>query len=131
MIPLKMLMVGIAWQLGLILVVMATFLSMAYFFLHRVVIPVAWGWVAAYALLIAGASEALYAWSTLVDPSVPIHIEVLLPAFVVGCIARPKEAGPADDLKSVEDALHRILEKPAEQKVSTIIFSCIYGSRRS
>jgi hypothetical protein len=40
MIPLKMLMVGIAWQLGLIVGVMATLLAVAYVWLHRVSIPV-------------------------------------------------------------------------------------------
>ncbi|UCD30165.1 MAG: sodium:proton antiporter, partial [Planctomycetota bacterium] len=45
MIPLKMLMVGIAWQLGLIVVVMAVMLLAAYIWLHRVTIPVTWGWV--------------------------------------------------------------------------------------
>ena len=40
--------------------------------------------------MIVGVSELLYAGSKIVDPSVPIHIEVLLPAFVLGCLARPR-----------------------------------------
>jgi hypothetical protein len=42
MIPLKMLMVGIAWQLGLIVVLMAALLVVAYIWLHRVNMPVYW-----------------------------------------------------------------------------------------
>jgi hypothetical protein len=121
MIPLKTLMVGIAWQLGLIVVVMAVMLLAAYFWLHRVTIPVTWGWVLLYAIAIAGASEILYAGSKIIDPSVPIHIEVLLPAFVLGCLARPREL-PADaDTKSVEHALHDVLERSGERRAATIV----------
>lgn len=42
MIPLKMLMVGIAWQLGLAVVVMTVMLFMAYRWLHLVVMRVTW-----------------------------------------------------------------------------------------
>jgi hypothetical protein len=36
-------------------------------------------------------SEFVYKGSKLIDEAVPIHIEVLLPAFVLGCImAYPK-----------------------------------------
>lgn len=121
MIPLKMLMVGIAWQLGLIVLVMAVFLTVAYKWLHRVRLPVTWPWVLAYAAAIVGASEALYAWSKLIDPSVPMHIEVLLPAFVLGCLARPRETGRAEDAKAVEHALHEVLERPSERQAGTII----------
>jgi len=119
MIPLKMLMVGIAWQLGMIVVVMVSFLSIAYIWLHRIKIPVTWGWVLFYAIAIAVGSEILYAGSKIVDPSVPIHIEVLLPAFVVGCLAKPREAG--DNPDEVEHLLNKILERPREQMATTIV----------
>lgn len=125
MIPLKMLMVGIAWQLGLIVVVMAIMLLAAYIWLHRVTMPVTWGWVLLYALVIAGTSEILYAGSKIIDPSVPIHIEVLLPAFVLGCLARPSGA-PADaKAETVEKALHGVLEKPRERR-ATMIVSAVF-----
>jgi hypothetical protein len=121
MIPLKMLMVGVAWQLGLIIVVMATLLSIAYVWLHRVSMPVRWGWVLTYAATIVGISELLHAGSTLVDPSVPIHIEVLLPAFVVGCVARPSGSAPGADAEAVEHVLQEVLERPAERRAATIV----------
>jgi Kef-type K+ transport system membrane component KefB len=121
MIPLKMLMIGIAWQLGFIIVVMAAFLTMAYIWLHRVSMPVSWLWVLVYSLLIAGASELLYAGSQIIDPSVPIHIEVLLPAFVLGCLARPRGHESGAKAESVEHAMHGILERPGEQRAATII----------
>jgi hypothetical protein len=118
MIPLKMLMVGIAWQLGLIVVVMATLLLVAYVWLHRVTMPVTWRWVLLYAAAIVGIGELLYAGSKIIDPSVPIHIEVLLPAFVVGCLARPYGAPRNPDVTSAERALHGILERPVEKNAA-------------
>ena len=121
MIPLKMLMVGIAWQLGLIVVFMTALLSIAYILLHRVPIPVSWKWVLFYALAIVGVSELLYTWSKVVDPSVPIHIEVLLPAFVLGCLARPRTTPPSAGPEASEDALHDLLEQPAEQRAALLV----------
>jgi len=121
MIPLKMLIVGIAWQLGLIVVVMAALLVGAYVWLHRVTMPVSWRWVLFYAAVIAGISELLYAGSTIVDPSVPIHIEVLLPAFVVGCVARPSVASRSSDATGAEQALHGILDRPVEKRAASWI----------
>lgn len=121
MIPLKALMVGFAWQLGLIAVVMVAYLSIAFIWLHRVRLPVSWGWVLTYATVIAVLSEALYAGSKLIDPSVPIHIEVLLPAFVVGCLARPRGVSADADAKAVERRFHALLEHPAEKRAATAV----------
>jgi hypothetical protein len=121
MIPLKILMVGIAWQLGLIVVVMASFLTIAYIWLHRIRMPVTWGWVLVYAGAIVGASEILYRWSKMIDPSVPIHIEVLLPAFVIGCMARPSGAASEAGAETVEHDLHKVLERPAERRAATFV----------
>jgi Kef-type K+ transport system membrane component KefB len=122
MIPLKMLMVGLAWQLGLIVVVMAVMLSAAYIFLHRIRIPVTWPWVLAYAAGITGFSELAYQGSKLIDDSVPIHIEVLLPAFVLGCVMAypsPRDGGgiaPDDSHHG-----HEVVARPTEQRVATIV----------
>jgi Kef-type K+ transport system membrane component KefB len=119
MIPLKMLMVGLAWQLGLIVVIMAAMLAIAYVLLHRVRIPVTWPWVICYAAAIALGSELVYKGSKLIDESVPIHIEVLLPAFVLGCImAYPRHSQSAVD---GEAHVHAEIETPAEKRVATVI----------
>jgi Kef-type K+ transport system membrane component KefB len=120
MVPLKMLMVGLAWQLGGIVVFMAVLLWVGYRFLHQVKIPVSWPWVLAYAAAITGGSELVYAGSKLVDPSVPVHLEVLLPAFVLGTIlAYPPGANPhADDaVEGHQDGP----ESAEEQRVSTLV----------
>jgi len=123
MIPLKMLMVGLAWQLGLIIVVMAVMLSIGYIFLHKIRIPVSWPWVFGYAAGITAISELIYKVSKVIDDSVPIHIEVLLPAFVLGCVmAFPGRGGQNDAMTSHEahDGPEAI-DTPAERKVATII----------
>ena len=121
MIPLKILIVGIAWQLGLIVVFLVALVVIAYVWLHRFAIPVTWRWVMLYALLIAGSSELLYTWSKVVDPSVPIHIEVLLPAFVLGCLARPRKSLPQARPEENEAALHEVLERPNERRTATLV----------
>jgi Kef-type K+ transport system membrane component KefB len=121
MIPLKILMIGLAWQLGVVVLFMATLLIVAYVWLHRVRIPVTWAWVLGYAGVIVGISELLYAYSSVIDPSVPIHIEVLLPAFVLGCLAKPHNAGSTSDPKTIEYAFHKILECPSERQAVTVV----------
>jgi len=119
MIPLKMLMVGVAWQLGVIVVVMGAMLAVAFALLHSLRIPVTWPWVVSYAAGITAISELVYTGSKVIDESVPIHIEVLLPAFVVGCII----AYPARNSSSSVDAsaIHQEIETPSEKRVTTVV----------
>jgi hypothetical protein len=123
MIPLKMLMVGLAWQLGVIVIVMVTMLTIAYVFMHRIRIPVTWPWVLGYAVAITIVSELIYKGSKLIDDSVPIHIEVLLPAFVLGCVmAYPKRGAHNGTATSSDDHhSHEVIETPTEQKVTTTV----------
>jgi hypothetical protein len=120
MIPLKMLMVGLAWQLGIIVVFMAGLLWLAWRYLHRWAIPVSWPWVLAYAVVIAGLSEVIYITSKVLDDTVPIHIEVLLPAFVLGCLLhRPAGHDPHRD--DVREGHQEGPESPQEQRVATLV----------
>jgi Kef-type K+ transport system membrane component KefB len=93
MIPLKMMMVGLAWQLGLVVVFMAVLLWLAWRYLHQWAIPSSWPWVLSYAVIVVVGCEVFYQGSKLIDSTLPIHLEVLLPAFVLGCLMkRPAEA---------------------------------------
>lgn len=118
MVPLKMLMVGLAWQLGLMVFVMAGMVTVGYVFLHKVRIPANWPWVFIYSALITGISELIYKGSKLIDESIPFHIEVLLPAFILGCvIAYPK------DYKKEQVNGHGIelLETKEEKRVAALV----------
>lgn len=120
MIPLKMLIVGIRWQLAVVVVGMVIMLWLAWKYLHKVRIPITWRWVLSYAALITFGSEVIYKVSKIFDDVVSIHIEVLLPAFVLGCMmARPEGQDPHCD-----DSREGHQEGPEcskEQRVATII----------
>ncbi len=123
MIPLKMMMVGPKWQLLVIVAIMAVLLWIAWKWLHAVRIPVTWPWVLSYGAGITAVSEVIYQSSKLIDDVVPIHIEILLPAFVLGCIlARP--AGHDPHLDDAREGHQEGPEQASEQKASTIISAC-------
>ncbi|MEW5924919.1 MAG: cation:proton antiporter, partial [Candidatus Zixiibacteriota bacterium] len=120
MIPLKMLIVGLRWQLGVIVIIMIILLWLAWKYLHKIRMPVTWIWVLGYAMAIALVSEVIYKASKTFDDVVPIHIEVLLPAFVLGCMmARPHGHDPHSDDR--REGHQDGPESPGEQKVTTII----------
>jgi Kef-type K+ transport system membrane component KefB len=120
MLPLKVLLVGLAWQLGVVVVVMVLLLWVAWRWLHRVSLPVTWPWVLGYAVAITAVSEAIYWGTKLVDHRVPIHLEVLLPAFVLGCVMRrPAGADPHSD--DAREGHQDGPESPKEQRVATVV----------
>jgi Kef-type K+ transport system membrane component KefB len=120
MIPLKMLIVGLRWQLGVIIIIMVILLGFAWKKLHKLRIPVSWLWVLGYATSITLISEIIYRASKIFDDVVPIHIEVLLPAFVLGCMmSRPRGQDPHRD--DTREGHQEGPESPREQRVATII----------
>jgi Kef-type K+ transport system membrane component KefB len=126
MIPLQMLIVGLAWQLGVVVVLMGALLWVAWRYLHRCPLPVTWPWVLTYAAGITALSELLYMTSHRLDATVPVHIEVLLPAFVVGCIlARPPGSDPHRD--DAMEGSQMGPETSSEQRVATFIAAVFMG----
>jgi Kef-type K+ transport system membrane component KefB len=129
MIPLQMLIVGLAWQLGVVVLLMGALLWVAWRYLHRCPLPVTWPWVMTYAAGITALGEFFYTTSHWLDDTVPMHIEVLLPAFVVGCIlARPPGSDPHRD--DAVEGTQMGPESPGEQRVATLIaavFMCLVG----
>ena len=122
MIPLKIMMIGLAWQLGIIVVMMLLMLWIAWHYLHRLSIPTSWPWVLTYSFVIVGISEAVYWGTKVIDYRVPIHIEVLLPAFVLGCVMKlPTGSDPHKD--DSRNGHQEGLESRIEQLVATIVSS--------
>jgi Kef-type K+ transport system membrane component KefB len=120
MIPLTMLMVGVAWQMGVVVLLMVVLIWLAWRYLHSWNIPATWPWVLGYATAIVAISEILYIASKLVDQQIPIHIEILLPAFVLGTIMKhPEGTDPHSD--DAREGHQEGLEDPHEQKVAGII----------
>lgn len=120
MIPLQMMMVGVKWQLGVILITVFVLLWMAWRYLHSWRLPVTWPWIMFYALLITGLCNLIFLVSREINEVVPVNLEVLFPAFVLGCLlARPLGHNP-----HVDDSRIGHQEGPedsVEQIVSTLV----------
>jgi hypothetical protein len=108
------------WQLGAVVLVMVVMLWLAWRYLHQLRWRVSWPYIMIYAAGITLVSEAIYMFSTLIDDVVPVHIEVLLPAFVLGCmLARP--AGHDPHVDDEREGHQEGPESPEEQRVSTLV----------
>lgn len=102
MVPLKIMMVGMKWQLIGIICIVFGLIYLAWRYLHSWKLPIRWPWIMLYSAIVTFLSELIYLKSQWIDDSTPVHIEVLLPAFALGCVlARPSEIG--HDRPSVED----------------------------
>jgi hypothetical protein len=87
MIPLQILMVGLQWELHIVIFVVFALLFLGWKKLNAFQLPQRWYHIALYAVAVVFLSEAIYHTSKMVFTN-GIHIEVLLPAFVLGMIIR-------------------------------------------
>lgn len=121
LIPLQIMMVGFRWPMLVLVGLLSIMLWCAWKFLHAWKIPVSWPFVLAYAAAIALASDLFYRGSKVVAPDAPLHLEVLLPAFVLGCVlARPAHGHNPHADDAHEDTQPGPAER-TEQRVSMII----------
>src|SRR5262245_12486857 len=81
MIPLKMILIGFQPKLLMLVLVVCLFLAAAYFCIHWLRAPTTNPWIAVYALLVWAVT---YGFDYVTD----LHLEVLVPAFVLGCIIK-------------------------------------------
>jgi Kef-type K+ transport system membrane component KefB len=81
MIPLKMMLIGFEPKLLILVFAVFLFLAAAYFCIHWLLVPTSNAWIAIYALLVWGVT---YAFDYVTD----LHLEVLVPAFALGCVIK-------------------------------------------
>ena len=81
MIPLKMMLIGFAPKLLVLVLAVFLFLAAAYFCIHWLAVPTSNGWIALYALLVWSVTYAF-------DYTTDLHLEVLVPAFALGCVIK-------------------------------------------
>jgi len=86
MIPLKIVMIGFKWELLVVIGIMMILLAFAWCYLHRLKLPHSSGWSLVYAAVVTAFCYGLYKVTKYHLPMEALHIEVLLPAFVVGCM---------------------------------------------
>jgi Kef-type K+ transport system membrane component KefB len=113
LIPLKIFMVGLKWQLLVVIIPITIFLVLGWRYLHRLRLPTSWPWMLGYAAVITLFCELLYHITGLIDDSSPVQLEVLLPAFVLGMMLRRRTP-------DTEGSSHS--EK--EQEAITIVSAC-------
>lgn len=119
MVPLQMLVIGAKWQMFVSVMIMAVVLWYGWKKLHAVNASIRWKNVMLYSIVITAISQIVHHQSKLIDENVPIHIEILLPAFVVGiAISRSY-----NHLKGKDGKLTDILDLPNEQRISFIVSS--------
>lgn len=103
MIPLQIMMIGLRWQLIIVVLIVFLLLSFGWKQLGKYNWRQDWKAILFCSLLVFIATQSLYLISkSLYGEAGSIHIEVLLPAFVVGMIMKHKE-----------------IDTPVEHKVST------------
>ena len=90
MIPLQIFMIGMKWQLGVVVLVIFLCLWIGWKYLNRFNMPQSWSSILGYSVILVFAFQGLYVLSkSLFGTDAAIHIEVLLPAFVLGMIIKP------------------------------------------
>lgn len=105
MIPLQVAMIGMRWQMGVILVVVVALLVIGWRRMSSWNIWQNWWAILVYAVLIYGVTTGIYLVTKhLWGADSAIHIEILLPAFVLGMIIK-----------------NRHIDSPQEERASTII----------
>ncbi len=96
LIPLQMLFVGWRSQLVVVALVTTALLAFGYRWLNRSTWPVGKQWLLLYACALTSLCYGL-------DAITRIHLEVLLPSFVMGCILRHRGLQEGDDPHSLLD----------------------------
>ena len=87
MIPLQIMMIGLRWQLIIVVVIVFLLLSIGWQRLNKYDWRQDWKAILFYSMIIFLATQILYLGSKeLYGDEGSIHIEVLLPAFVLGMI---------------------------------------------
>lgn len=88
MLPLKMALVGLRWQLGVVVAIMTAFLVVGWRLMKRLDWSMKWTAVLAYSTVLVIFTEGLYLLSKGIDARVPIHVEILFPAFLLGMMIK-------------------------------------------
>eukprot|EP00929_Paragymnodinium_shiwhaense_P019033 TRINITY_DN1309_c0_g3_i1.p1 TRINITY_DN1309_c0_g3~~TRINITY_DN1309_c0_g3_i1.p1 ORF type:complete len:512 (-),score=72.44 TRINITY_DN1309_c0_g3_i1:185-1720(-) len=86
MIPLKVMLIGFKWDLLAVVGIMVVLLTVAWVWLHALKLPHNYKWTLFYAAITAGVCKLVHYVTHHYTSMEAIHIEVLLPAFVIGCI---------------------------------------------
>lgn len=89
MIPLQIIMIGMRWQMIAVVMSVVFMLYLGWRYLGRFNIRQNWQYIILYSIIVVTVTHSIYfITSTLFFDDEGIHIEVLLPAFVLGMLMR-------------------------------------------
>ena len=92
MIPLQILMIGMKWQLGVVVLFVFLCLYLGWTRLNSIRMTQHWSAILGYATVLVFIFQGLYEITKeIFGPDSAIHIEILLPAFVLGMMMKTKE----------------------------------------
>ena len=92
MIPLQILMIGMKWQLGVVVIFVLLCLYLGWTKLNSLRMIQHWSAILGYATVLVFIFQGLYEITKeIFGPDSAIHIEILLPAFVLGMMMKTKE----------------------------------------
>jgi hypothetical protein len=86
-------------------------------------LPVAWPWVMIYSAIIVAVSEGISHGSKAIAEAAPIKVEVLLLAFVLGCLLA-RSPTPRPGTSDANNKLKQQSYASQEERVSTIVCTC-------
>ena len=96
MIPLQIMMIGMRWQLAVIIVIVFLLLLFGWKKMGTYNIRQDWKSIILYSILVFGITQVIYLVSkSLWGAEGSIHVEVLLPAFVLGMVMKHKHIDTA------------------------------------
>lgn len=112
LIPIKMLILGFRWEAIGLLGIIAILIYLAWRKMHSIAWPINWYWILLYSTLVAAICEMIYFATTYLENISPIQLEILLPAFVLGCmLAYPDK----------KRNIHAFFEHSSEKTVKLLI----------
>ncbi len=112
LIPLKMLLVGFKWEAVGLLVVIAILIYLAWKKMNSLRWPINWYWVLIYSIVVAAICEGIYFVTVYLKDVSPTQLEILLPAFVLGCMLA---------FPSKKNSPHGLLDNRPEKTAKTLI----------
>lgn len=123
LIPLKVALVGFKWELSISVFIMLMLLGLAWKKLHAFSLPCDWKWTIAYsAVVVAFCKMTHHVTEHYIDMEA-VHIEVLLPAFVIGTIIDTPAARHELQLQRRNSELRRLSKSSRASTTSTLSIS--------
>ncbi|MFI3321776.1 MAG: sodium:proton antiporter [Rikenellaceae bacterium] len=109
MIPLQIFMIGMKWQLAVIVLVIVFCLYMGWSKLGKFNMKQDWKSIIFYSIILVAMFEGVYNISkNMFGAEAAIHIEVLLPAFVLGMVMKHQHGEPSKNEENIATAISYI-----------------------